>query len=204
LGPLKLVDEPYRTMVLVAQCLGLRISEVMALQWSDVDFANLTVRVQRGIVHGHVDVVKTEYSNDDFPLDVDLYAILQYWKQQCPVTPNGWVFPNPTTLKPYWQESICADHIKPAAVKAGVGTNIGWAHIPPPDVPHLVGFDRSTDCDTARADAARLDRDDHERVRTSGDVGCEAPGKQQGSSDGPEAGFVHKSRQRNLREGPAS
>jgi len=113
-------------MVLVAQCLGLRISEVMALQWSDVDFANLTVRVQRGIVHGHVDVVKTEYSNDDFPLDVDLYAILQYWKQQCPVTPNGWVFPNPTTLKPYWQESICADHIKPAAVKAGVGTNIGW------------------------------------------------------------------------------
>jgi len=123
---LKFVDEPYRTMVLVAQCLGLRISEVMALQWSDVDFANLTVRVQRGIVHGHVDVVKTEYSNDDFPLDVDLYAILQYWKQQCPVTPNGWVFPNPTTLKPYWQESICADHIKPAAVKAGVGTNIGW------------------------------------------------------------------------------
>ena len=66
-------------MVLVAQCLGLGISEVMALQWSDVDFANLTVRVQRGIVHGHVDVVKTEYSNDDFPLDVDLCAILQYW-----------------------------------------------------------------------------------------------------------------------------
>src|ERR1700758_4798364 len=55
-----------------------------------------------------------------------LCAILQHWKQQCPVTPNGWVFPNPTTLKPYWQESICADHIKPAAVKAGVGTNIGW------------------------------------------------------------------------------
>jgi integrase len=83
---LKFVDEPYRTMVLVAQCLGLRISEVMALQWSDFDFANLTVRVQRGIVHGHVDVVKTEYSNDDLPLDVDLCAILQHWKQQCPVT----------------------------------------------------------------------------------------------------------------------
>jgi len=113
-------------MVLVAQCLGLRISEVMALQWSDFDFANLTVRVQRGIVHGRVDVVKTEYSNDDLPLDSNLCAILQHWKQQCPVSPNGWVFPNPTTLKPYWQESICADHIKPAAVKAGLRTNIGW------------------------------------------------------------------------------
>ncbi len=118
--PHTIVEEPYRTMVLVAQCLGLRISEVMALQWSDFDFANLTVRVQRGIVHGRVDVVKTEYSNDDLPLDSNLCAILQHWKQQCPVSPNGWVFPNPTTLKPYWQESICADHIKPAAVKAGL------------------------------------------------------------------------------------
>jgi len=47
----KFLQEPYRTMVLVAQCLGLRISEGMALQWSDFDFANLTVRVQRGVVH---------------------------------------------------------------------------------------------------------------------------------------------------------
>src|ERR1700757_424394 len=54
--------------LLVTHCLGLRISEVMALQWSDFDFANLTVRVQRGIVHGRVDLVKTEYSNDGLPL----------------------------------------------------------------------------------------------------------------------------------------
>jgi len=44
----KFLQEPYRTMVLVTQCLGLRISEVMALVCSDFDFANLTVRVQRG------------------------------------------------------------------------------------------------------------------------------------------------------------
>jgi hypothetical protein len=46
------------------------------------------------------------------------------------------------------------------------------------------------------------------RPRTVGDcagnVGCEASGKQQGSSDGPEAGVVHKSRKRSRREGPAS
>jgi integrase len=77
---LTFVDEPYRTMVLVTQCLGLRISEVMALQWSDFDFDNLAVRVQRGIVHGRVDVVKTEYSNDDLPLDSNLRAILKHWK----------------------------------------------------------------------------------------------------------------------------
>jgi hypothetical protein len=40
--------------------------------------------------------------------------------------PEGMGAPEPNHLKPYWQESICADHIKPAAAKAGVGTNIGW------------------------------------------------------------------------------
>lgn len=122
----KFLKEPYRTMVLVAQCLGLRVSEMMALQWSDFDFANLTVRVQRGIVHGRVDIVKTEYSNDDLPLDPELAAILLNWKRQCPATSEGWVFPNPDTQKPYWQESVCEKYIKPAAVDAELGTNIGW------------------------------------------------------------------------------
>jgi len=192
---LTFVDEPYRTMVLVAQCLGLRISEVMALQWSDFDFDNLTVRVQRGIVRGRVDVVKTEYSNDDLPLDSDLCAILKHWKNQCPVSPDGWVFSNPTTLKPYWQENVCVDHIKPAALKAGLGTNIGWhtfRHT------YLVGFDGSADRHAARANAACFHRDNHERVRSGGDVGCEASGEQQGSSDGPEVGAVHKSKERSL------
>jgi integrase len=63
-------------MVLVAQCLGLRVSEVMALQWSDFNFPHLTVRVQRGIVHGRVDEVKTEYSNDDLPLDSDFARVM--------------------------------------------------------------------------------------------------------------------------------
>src|SRR4051812_9829059 len=63
-GLLKHVPEPFRLMVLTAQCLGLRVSEVMALKWSDFDFVNLMLRVERGIVQGRVDEVKTEYSQD--------------------------------------------------------------------------------------------------------------------------------------------
>lgn len=74
------LDEPYKTMVLTAQCLGLRISEVMALQWNDFDFDALTVRVQRGIVHGRVDQVKTEYSNDDLPLDRHFAEMVLRWR----------------------------------------------------------------------------------------------------------------------------
>ncbi len=33
-----LLKEPYRTMAYIAQCLGLRVSEIAALQWDDFDF----------------------------------------------------------------------------------------------------------------------------------------------------------------------
>jgi integrase len=56
-------------MVQVAMCLGLRVSEVLALKWSDFDFENLTLEVVRGLVHGRISDVKTEYGEDLLPLD---------------------------------------------------------------------------------------------------------------------------------------
>ena len=41
------IPEPYRTMVLVAICTGLRVSEILALRWSRVDFGRLTMLVDR-------------------------------------------------------------------------------------------------------------------------------------------------------------
>ncbi len=43
---LPLIREPYRTMVLIAGCLGLRVSEIVALQWADFDFPGLTLLIQ--------------------------------------------------------------------------------------------------------------------------------------------------------------
>ena len=120
------VEEPFRTMVLTVQCLGLRVSEVMALRWSDFCFDDFTVKVQRGIVHGRVDDVKTEYSNDDLPLDREYAALMLRWKRTCPPTREEWVFPNPNTQLPYWQESIAKRNLRPAGVQAGLGANIGW------------------------------------------------------------------------------
>jgi len=61
------LEEPYRQMVQVAMYLGLRVSEVLALKWSDFDFDNLTLEVVRGVVHGRISDVKTEYSEDPTP-----------------------------------------------------------------------------------------------------------------------------------------
>ena len=91
----------------------------MALRWSDFCFDDFTVKVQRGIVHGRVDDVKTEYSNDDLPLDREYAALMLRWKRTCPPTREEWVFPNPNTQLPYWQESIAKRNLRPAGGSEG-------------------------------------------------------------------------------------
>jgi integrase len=44
------LKEPFRTITLLCVCFGLRISEALALKWSDLDWLNGTLQVERGIV----------------------------------------------------------------------------------------------------------------------------------------------------------
>ncbi len=122
---LQVLTEPHRTMVVVAQCLGLRVSEILALQWPDINFTELTMRVTRAVVDGVVDEVKTEYSEDDLPLDPDLGTVLLNWKRKCPPSEEGWVFPSPVTGRCYHASPIQQDYIRPAGRKLAVG-DIGW------------------------------------------------------------------------------
>jgi transposase/integrase len=122
---LQLLTEPYRTTVVVAQCLGLRVSEILALQWPDINFTELTMRVTRAVVDGVVDEVKTEYSEDDLPLDPDLGSVLLTWKRKCPKSEDDWVFPSPVTGRCYHASPIQQDYIRPAGRKLKLG-DIGW------------------------------------------------------------------------------
>ena len=56
----EVTEEPYRTMVLLAACLGLRISEILGLRWGDFDWLRSEVSIQRGVVEGYTDDTKTE------------------------------------------------------------------------------------------------------------------------------------------------
>ena len=78
------LKEPFRTMVLIAQCLGLRVSEIAALQWDDFDFDRNQLLVQRSFVDGRMDEVKTEYSQDYVPLHPSLSRLCSKWgKEGC-------------------------------------------------------------------------------------------------------------------------
>jgi integrase len=124
---LELLPQPYRTMGVVAQCTGLRAEEVLALEWRDIDFENLSMRVVRAVVHGRVKIVKTEYSEDDLPLDPDFAAILLEWKYkskeearkvltagETPAMGLELVFTSPVTGRHYHTAPIQQDYIRPA------------------------------------------------------------------------------------------
>jgi integrase len=118
--------EPYRTMVLIAGCLGLRAGEIVGLQWGDFNFDKSTLLVQRGIVHGRVGDVKTEYSCDAVPIAPELARELLAYREHCYMTQDGWLFANPATDKPYHQEEIQKNHIRRAAKAAQITSEVGW------------------------------------------------------------------------------
>lgn len=96
---LKHLPEPIKTMALVQTCLGLRVSELRALRWGDVDWIASEVRVERGIVRQHVDDCKTEGSRKRKFLDPKLLAVLRCWKQMTEFpAAEDWIFASPVKL----------------------------------------------------------------------------------------------------------
>jgi len=97
------------------------VSKVLALKWSDFDFDNLTLEVVRGVVHGRISDVKTEYSEDLLPLDAAFAGVMPAWQKRCPSSEGNWVFPNPNTGDPYHASPIGQDYIPAAGRKAKLG-----------------------------------------------------------------------------------
>jgi integrase len=83
----------YRIAVYVAAVTGLRVSELLALQWEDVSWDAMEIQLSRGIVHQHVGEMKTEASKRPLPLGDGLAEVLMDWRGQTPYNQHGdWIF----------------------------------------------------------------------------------------------------------------
>lgn len=71
------LKEPFRTIALLCVCFGLRISECLALKWSDIDWLNGQLRIEHGIVEQNVDDTKTDDSRRTLAVTSELLAILK-------------------------------------------------------------------------------------------------------------------------------
>jgi integrase len=107
------LSEPYHTMVLVAACTGLRVSEIIGLQWGDLDWAGQTVLVQRAVVQTVSATTKTETSTRPLPLDPVLASHLKKLHERSLYNTSGdWVFAN-AAGRPRWQETILTRQLNP-------------------------------------------------------------------------------------------
>lgn len=122
------LHEPFDTLALVCVCLGLRISEALALRWEDVDWTGSKLSIRRGIVEQVVGEVKTEGSVRTFILAGDLLDRLRARREHSEFSAEGdWIFASPIKIGrlPYsytgvWRELVRAS----AAGKVGhLGTH---------------------------------------------------------------------------------
>lgn len=118
-----------RTLVLLDAGTGLRVSELLALRWRDVDFDNLELSVTRSIWHQVVGDCKTEASAKPVPLDSYMADDLLRWRRQSayPLI-DDYVFASETMRgkQPYWPDNLMKRHIRPVAKAIGIHKRIGW------------------------------------------------------------------------------
>ena len=88
---------------------GLRVSELLALRWRDVDFENLEISVTRSIWHQVVGDCKTEASAKPVPLDTYMAEDLQRWRRQsdfAEVDDYMFASENMRGAQPFWPDNL--------------------------------------------------------------------------------------------------
>jgi integrase len=123
------LEQRERTLVFLDAGTGLRVSELLALKWEDLDFENKLLHVRRSIVQQVIGNCKTEASKKPVPLDTCLVEDLRRWRSMSFFNrPSDWVFASVRMAgrQPYWPDSLLRRVIRPAALKAGITKRIGW------------------------------------------------------------------------------
>ncbi|CAA9493815.1 MAG: Site-specific tyrosine recombinase XerD [uncultured Solirubrobacterales bacterium] len=111
----------HRLMFRLLAATGLRVSELIALQWRHLrlDGSEPCVRVRRALAKGRVEPPKTKYGRRDVPLDPELVSELREWRRA-----SEWageeelVFPS-LRGTPLMVENLRRRVLRPAAEETG-------------------------------------------------------------------------------------
>ncbi len=118
------LPEPSRSLVLLLMLTGLRIGELLALRWRNVDLATGLLRVEETVYEGHFDEPKSRHSVRLIPLGPLVVAILSDRRSAGIADPSNLVFASRTgsTLD---RRTLLSRQLKPAAKAVGLG-NVTW------------------------------------------------------------------------------
>ena len=121
---LEALKEPHRTMVMLAAVTGMRASELIALQWSDIDFERRLFFIRRTYYRGDFGLPKNETSERVIPLSPGLLSALTQHKQCARRSSMDLVFPN-AVGKPYEPNNLVKRVLHPTLGALGL-TKTGW------------------------------------------------------------------------------
>ena len=118
------LPEPSRSLVLLLMLTGLRIGELLALRWRNVDLATGLIRVEETVYEGHFDEPKSRHSLRLIPLGPLAVAVLSERRGQGIVDSSTLVFSSRTggSLD---RRTLLSRQLKPAAKAVGLG-NVTW------------------------------------------------------------------------------
>jgi integrase len=119
------LSDLHRTMVVAAMCSGMRVSEVLALRWDQLDFAAGVMSVQQRAVNSGT--TQAERSDGQLPMDPVLAETLLEWRNKTSST--GLVFPSHITGRSYHPGPIQQDYFRPVARKLGL-VGVCWHTFP--------------------------------------------------------------------------
>jgi integrase len=124
LAILKSLPSPlHYTLVLTCAATALRSSEILALRWADVHWHEGRIQISKRWAKGEDGETKTDVSDGYVPLHPVLAGHLRAWQRQTPhANETDFVFPSLRARgrKPLSSSVFVADHLRPAAKKAGV------------------------------------------------------------------------------------
>jgi integrase len=89
------VTEPkYKILFMLAIFTGARQGELLGLKWSDVDWQNKQINIQRTYTKGRFFSPKTKTSNRKIDIGPAVTTELKKWKLACPKSKMDLIFPN--------------------------------------------------------------------------------------------------------------
>jgi integrase len=95
----KLTRIDAQLIVCLAGLMGLRPSEIIGLDWQDVNLSGAKLRVHQAYVRGHLGTTKTG-TDVTLPMMKLVHGLFKAWHEQNGSPNSGWVFPNQSGKDP--------------------------------------------------------------------------------------------------------
>lgn len=123
-----------RALVATDMITGIRRGELAGLQWKDVDFKRLVLRIRRSVVDQVTGRCKTEASAKPVPIDDYTAKDLLAWYRVTPYRlPDDWVFATDSARagakrgkQPLWLSKVMQYHIQPLVKRLGIRKRVSW------------------------------------------------------------------------------